>query len=70
MHHGSPGVEDTLVIQEMPRHEHWLRRLCALGFKQRRDVLKERQSKHEERIFAPGRVVVAHTHEAAAGGPL
>lgn len=54
----------------MPGHEHWLRRLCALGFKQRRDVLKERQSKHEERIFAPGRVVVAHTHEAEAGGPL
>lgn len=65
MHHGSPGIEDTPVTQEMPRHAHWIRRLCSLGFKRRRDVLKERQFKDEERIFAPGRVVMAE-----ADGPL
>lgn len=70
MNHGSPGIEDTPVTQEMPRHAHWIRRLCSLGFKRRRDVLKERQFKDEERIFAPGRVVMAHIHEAEAGGPL
>ena len=55
---------------EMPRHEHWLRRLCSLGFKQRRDVLKERQSKDEKEYLHQAGVVVAHTHEAEAGGPL
>lgn len=32
--------------------------------------MKERQFKDEERIFAPGRVVMAHIREAEAGGPL